>query len=503
MRSAALRSRRIVLALVTVTAAGPAIAPAQEPTRLSTTAATVADSLVGFHGRTQDAERTTLTIRERWGGSGDTATVEVGYLRLPARTASPGTPIVFLMGGPGVPGSVIGRVPPYWALFDRLRATADVIVLDPRGVGMSRPALECAATSPPRADFLASQQALADALVAAYAPCVAALRARGIRPELFSVAEVARDVEAIRRRLGAGRVSLLGFSYGTRMALEYARLFPDHVDRVVLQGTMTPDDAIRTPTAMDSVLAAVSAAAARDSVARALAPELRASIAELLRALDAAPVRVTVPGSRGDSVRLTVGRGGMQALLGGRLSDPRLPALVSTLRAGDTRVLAMLAGGIYRDLAAGGGSLFGRTVYCSAPASEARERLALRLAGASTLGEVFDNVPESPQFCRRIGITPGPRLAPPAAPIHAAALFITGTLDDRTPAANAQRARSWFTDSKTVTVENGGHELLPDDAVQALVAAFFATGRVDRDRIVLPPWRFASVAEALQPPRRR
>jgi hypothetical protein len=226
-------------------------------------------------------------------------------------------------------------------------------------------------------------------------------------------------------------------------------------------------------------------------------------VAGLLRALDTAPVQVTVPGAQGDSVRLTVGRGGMQALMGGRLSDPRLPALVSTVRAGDTRVLALLAGGIYRDLAAGGGSLFGRTVYCSAPASEARERLALRLAAASTLGEVFDNVPESPDFCRRIGITPGPRPYPPSAPIRAGALFITGTLDDRTPPANAGRARRWFTDAHTVIVENGGHELLPEDAVQALVAAFFATGRVDRERIVLPPWRFMSVAEALQPPRRR
>ncbi|HET7462895.1 MAG TPA: alpha/beta fold hydrolase [Longimicrobium sp.] len=503
MRSVTLRSRRIVLALAAATAAVPGFASAQEAARLSTTAATVADSLVGFHGRTQDAELTTLTIRQRWGGAGDTATVQVAYLRLPARTASPGSPIVFLMGGPGVPGSAIGRVPPYWALFERLRAGADVILLDPRGVGMSRPGLDCAAATPPHADFLASQQALADALVAAYAPCVAAFRARGIRPELFSVAEVARDVEAIRRHLGVPRISLLGFSYGTRMALEYARRFPGRVDRVVLQGVMAPDDAIRTPTAMDSVLAAVSAAAARDSVARALAPDLRASVAGLLRQVDAAPLRVTVAGARGDSVPLTVGRGGLEALVGGRLSDPRLPALVATLRAGDTRVLAMLAGGIYRDLAAGGGSLFGRTAYCSAPATEARERLALRLAARSALGEVFDNVPESSAFCRRIGITPGARPTPPRTPIAATALLITGTLDDRTPPANAERARSWFADAKTVIVENGGHELLPDDAVQALVAAFFATGRVDRDRIVLPPWRFLGVAEALQPPRRR
>lgn len=503
MRAASTPSPRPALVLAAALCLAPAPAAAQEAARLAVQAATAPDSLAGFHGRTQDAQRTTLTIRQRWGGPGDTATVQVVYLRLPARTPSPGSPIVFLMGGPGVPASAIGRVPPYWELFERLRATSDVILLDQRGVGMSRPALDCAATAPPPANFLASQRALEDALVAVYAPCVSALRARGVRPELFSVAEVARDVEAVRRQLGATKVSLLGFSYGTRMALEYARRYPGRVERVVLQGTMAPDDAVRTPTMMDSVLAAVSAAAARDSVARTLTPELRGSLAGLFRALDAAPARVDVADARGAAVRLAVGGGGVRALVGGHLSDPRLPALAASLRTGDTRVLALLAGGLYRDLAAGGGSLFGRAVYCSAPAAAARERLAARLAAASTVGEVFDNVPQSPAFCRRIGITPGPRPTPPARPIPAAALFITGTLDDRTPPANAARARSWFTDAHAVTVDNGGHELLPEPAVQALVAAFLATGRVDPAPIALAPGRFATVDEALQPPRRR
>lgn len=492
----------LTLAVALLTAAAPR-GDAQEASRLSVTAVTAPDSLAGFDGRTQDAQRTTLTIHQRWGGAGDTMTVEVAYLRLPARTASPESPIVFLMGGPGVPGSVMGRVPPYWTLFDRLRATRDVILLDPRGVGMSHPSLDCAGAPPPPADFLSTQQTLRDALISTYAPCVSALRARGVRPELFSVAEVALDIEAVRRQLGVPKVSLLGFSYGTRLALEYARRFPAHVDRVVLQGTMTPDDAIRTPAAMDSVLAAVSAAATADSVARALTPDLRGSVAELFRALEVAPVQVTVPGTRGDSVRLTVGRGGMEALIGGGLSDPRLPALVASLREGDTRVLARLAGDTYRDLAAGGGSVFGRTVYCSAPASEAREQLARRQAAASTLGELFDNVPQSSDFCRACGIASGERPRPIERPIRATVLLITGTLDDRTPAANAERARSWFTDGRTVIVENGGHELLPNEQVQALVTAFFATGRAEQTRIVLPPWRFMSVAEALQPSRRR
>src|SRR5512134_551755 len=86
-------------------------------------AAVTPDTLVAFDGRRVPAERVTLT---RVDGAGpDTVSLGVTYLRLPATTASPGSPIVFLMGGPGVPASVIGRVPPYFTLFDRLRGAAD------------------------------------------------------------------------------------------------------------------------------------------------------------------------------------------------------------------------------------------------------------------------------------------------------------------------------------------------------------------------------------------
>jgi pimeloyl-ACP methyl ester carboxylesterase len=489
-------------ALVACAVLAASAARAQEPARVSVTAASAAGSLVGFDGRRQDAERTTLTVREVWPGVADTTTIHVAYLRLPARTPQPGSPIVFLMGGPGVPASAIGRVPPYWALFDRLRSVADVVLLDQRGVGLSRPALECAGGSAPAPDLLASTRTLRRALVAAYAQCVAAWRARGVRPELFSVAEIARDVDAVRSRLGAERVSLLGFSYGTRIALEYARLFPSRVDRAVLQGTMGPDDVIRLPATMDSILAAVSAAAARDSVARALAPDLTGALADAFAAADRRPYEVTVRDVAGDSVRITVGRGGLEAIVSGRLADPRLPALAASLRAGDTRVLAALAGGMYRDLA-NVGSLFGRAVYCSAPASPQRERLARSQEGRWTIREVFDNVPESPSFCREIGIAPGAHAPPPARPGPGAALFVTGTLDDRAPASNAERARAFFASSEMATVENGGHELLPDEQVQTLVAEFFSTGRVSRARIALPPPRFLTVDEALQPPRRR
>lgn len=278
--------------------------------------------------------------------------------------------------------------------------------------------------------------------------------------------------------------------------------FPEHVDQVVMQATLGFDDVVRLPTELDAVLARVSKQAGRDSIGRALVPDLRAALVEQFRLLERQPLQVTTAGQSGDSVRLTIGREGLQAIVAGRIGDPRLPALVASLRTGDTRLVASMAAGIYRDLAKGGGSLFGRAVYCSAPASEQRERLARRLRATSVVGEVFDNIPATPEFCRAIGIAPGPRAIPPSRALDRSALFIMGSLDDRTPPSNVERARRYFAKSSVVTVENGGHELLPLDDVQTLVAEFLSTGRVTQERLTVPPPRFQTVDEALQPPRR-
>lgn len=477
--------------------------PGQDAARHSVRARLAADSLVSFDGRRSDALRTTLTVPRGRAGVADTLSVDVGYLRLTARVATGRAPIVFLMGGPGVPASVIGRIPPYWTLFQRLRDSADVILLDPRGVGLSRPALDCPAGPSPPPDFLASLETLTAALRAAFAPCVTHWRDRGIPAEVISVDEVAADIEDIRRQLGVARVSLLGFSYGTRIALQYVERFPDHVDRVALQGTLGFADGVRLPVTLDSLLDRVSTAAARDSVGRGLVPDLRRALVERFAALERQPLEVPVARLVGDTVRITVGRGGLQAILTGRLADPRLPALVASLAAGDTRVLSVMVAGTYRDLAAGGGSLFGRAVYCSAPGPEAREQEARRQGRAALLGEVFDNVPTSPEFCRAIGITPGARASPPTRVLDRPALFVSGALDDRTPPGNAERAARYFATAHVVTVENGGHELLPVGVVQELIVRFLWAGRVDSTRLTLPPPRFVTVAEALQPPARR
>lgn len=56
----------------------------------------------------------------------------------------------------------------------------------------------------------------------------------------MSTAEVARDMDVLRRAVGDQKLSYLGFSYGTYLGQVYANLFPDRVRALALDGVVDP-----------------------------------------------------------------------------------------------------------------------------------------------------------------------------------------------------------------------------------------------------------------------
>jgi proline iminopeptidase len=66
------------------------------------------------------------------------------------------------------------------------------------------------------------------------------------RDGAFDVPHQVGDLEALRRRLGAPQVDLLGHSFGGLIAAAYAARYPQHVSRLVLAGAV-PADASAIP----------------------------------------------------------------------------------------------------------------------------------------------------------------------------------------------------------------------------------------------------------------
>lgn len=61
-----------------------------------------------------------------------------------------------------------------------------------------------------------------------------------------STAQVARDMDVLRRAVGDEKLTYLGFSYGTYLGQVYANLFPDRVRAIAIDGVINPLDWIGT-----------------------------------------------------------------------------------------------------------------------------------------------------------------------------------------------------------------------------------------------------------------
>jgi pimeloyl-ACP methyl ester carboxylesterase len=134
--------------------------------------------------------------------------------------------VVALAGGPGQSALGLGEfiakaIAP--ALHSR-----DLLVFDQRGTGESGP-LSCPALSSP------SEVEHAHSIGELVGRCAQQLgTARGDYTSQESVA----DIEALRHAAGYEKLVLYGTSYGTKVALEYAERYPQHVEALVLDSVV-------------------------------------------------------------------------------------------------------------------------------------------------------------------------------------------------------------------------------------------------------------------------
>lgn len=178
----------------------------------------------------------------------DGPTTTVALTRLPASGLAPRQGSLFLnFGGPGGPGVSTLQAASELVVAPAVRERYDLVGFDPRGVGLSDPAL-CFESAAAEAEALSGLVAFpvdrseATAFLRTNATLSAACADRaGEQIRHASTANVARDLELLRRAVGDERLTYLGYSYGTYLGATYARLFPDRVGRFVLDGTVDPD----------------------------------------------------------------------------------------------------------------------------------------------------------------------------------------------------------------------------------------------------------------------
>jgi pimeloyl-ACP methyl ester carboxylesterase len=155
---------------------------------------------------------------------------------LPASKQAEPDPIFMLAGGPGQ--AARASFPSIAQAFTEARKTRHIILLDQRGTGDSNP-LKCvndAGESAVVEDEDYSAQSAVD-----FAKKCAASFVGKVDVSQFSTADAILDLDAARKVIGAEKINLMGISYGTRVAQQYAKQFPNSTRTVTIDGIAPMD----------------------------------------------------------------------------------------------------------------------------------------------------------------------------------------------------------------------------------------------------------------------
>ncbi len=414
--------------------------------------------------------------RERSSGP----TVDLHFLRFAASTNDPGTTTIYLAGGPGAAATLSAAGDLYDFLM-RLRQAGDVVVLDQRGTRFSPPTLECSG----RYSFPADREAT----LAARTPVIAA-HIRDCMREFageadfgaFNTRESALDIDDLRIALGVDRVNLVAISYGTQLALEYMRLFPDRVASAVLAGTEAPHQVYKLPSridvAFDRIAAAINAGGGTT--------DFRGDVTALLAEVEAGPVSVLL--NTPEPVEIVLGRldveSWLYSLMGERDRIASLPRWVGLMQQGDFRELARLALSGRQNNSA---SLMSVAMDCTAGVEPARLDQIEREAETALLRD-FANAPLRAACSAWSAPVLGPDFREPVES-DVFTLFISGTLDVRTPLENAEEVMAGFLNATHLVIEGAAHDddlLLSSPRIGELIVAFLRSENLAVDRLTLP-----------------
>jgi pimeloyl-ACP methyl ester carboxylesterase len=302
----------------------------------------------------------------------------------------------------------------------------------------------------------------------------------------------------VRAALGLERVTLMGHSYGTHLALEVVRQFGARVEGVILAGTAGTNDMHKLPSDLDAHWRVLSGLVAADPVLGKAIPDLDGLLKKTIAKLREEPLPVTVTDR---ATRLPVevpfGPAGLQLILLRDMGDvediPVLPRLVYEVERGETRTLRWFVQKRYEQM--GAVNVMTLAMRGASGATKERWERIEREAAASPFGKA--RVMPPPEVSRALG-TPdlGDAFRAPVKS-EVRALFLSGTLDGNTPPEQAEAVRKGFPNSAHVIVENGGHEdLLGMPEIRALIVRFLGGERLADTRIVKPVLRFVPLDEA-------
>ncbi|MDI9238084.1 alpha/beta hydrolase [Lysobacter sp. LF1] len=392
---------------------------------------------------------------------------------LPARDQAGGTPdpVFFLAGGPGQAATE------YAAQIDAalrdVRKQRDIVLIDQRGTGKLSP-LRCRDANGRELELTTAAEADAGAIADYAAACAKALDGKA-DPRLYTTTQAVADLEAVRVALGVPQVNLVGVSYGTRLAQQFAMRHPTRTRSLVLDG-VAPNDLVvggefaRTfERALDLQVAHCQS---QPTCRKRFPKDLHTQLLEVKQRLQAAPVQVDYRDpSSGERKRDTLTADTVVGVTHLFSYMPQmaslLPVVIDEADRGEYAPLMALAEMMTRDV----GGQMTRAMQWSVICAEDADRFQANPDDASTV--LGPDVATAFFAACRTWPT-GKRPADFDQPLRSnvPALLLSGEIDPVTPPAFAERVRAGLPNARHLVLRGQGHNVGGVGCMPKLVGQF-------------------------------
>ena len=367
-------------------------------------------------------------------------------------------PILVLNGGPGTPlleYSGPGLTPAIIA--GQWSRNRDLVLLDQRGVGYSRPSLDCTENATmPQASNLER-----------VAACRARLSGAGVNLNDYNTIQNAEDIHDVVHALGYQQVNLDGVSYATRLELTVMRLYPQDVRTALLDSTSPPQVDIDSgfPAATQSGFDTLFQGCAANSYCNQTYPRLHEVFAQLVSDMNQHPVTLhgTDPATGKPATATITGDdviNGVRDALYDTSLIPMLPQLIYQLANHDYSSVASMS---QQAQANQGSSSVGMalSVSCSESTLTAQDiPAAVQPVETETRNYYVTTLQTDYAVCKTWNVQPVP--AAQRQPVTSAipTLIYAGAYDPTTPPAYGKLAASTLSNSHFYQFPGVGHVVL-------------------------------------------
>lgn len=378
-------------------------------------------------------------------------------------------PLVLIAGGPGQSAIDAWFAVEYGlSLVSRRR---NVLLLDQRGTGRSNP-LPCAQKLLADGDRLHWRQRAAETA----RECAETLSDHADL-RYYSSSDAVRDLEALRVASGQQQLNLYAGSYGTRVALEYARRYPSRVRSMILDGVVPPELVLGQEHGinLDAALDVIFAACRQDPACAERYGDPEATLANLLQRTAESPQDLRVPDPRSHApVDEHLDRDTIVAVLRFLAYQPEfaslLPLLIDETWEGRPGPLVSQGLMVMQRLSTGLMHGMELSVICT----EDVDLMTLdERAQQTRMGTII-------QELFAVQCAEWPKASRPAdfhQPVVSAAptLLLSGSWDPVTPPRYAESVLAQLSNARHIVVQGRGHIVLTAGCMPAVASAFLDT----------------------------